>query len=503
MTGTGRIHAMMWILCILCVFRFQLKSANAQEKARPAGWRGDGSGHFPDANPPLKWSMKGDQPTNIVWQTEMPNMSCSSVIAAGERLFTTCNDCDLICVDKKTGKIIWVRSVSPYDAATKEEREAHKDAFLQLDALAKKRDDLAAKIPSAAQAGVPKLGEEMLKIEREMDKLLTGTDKVKYKNTGMSWSDGGYMAATPASDGACVYAWNGWGVTACFDLEGNRKWIRFDSLRWQEHGLYSSPLLIGDTLITCLGRQYLALDKRTGKDAWKAEIHSEEGGRYWYGSHVPMRIGAEDVILAGDGSLIRARDGVRFLKGAGYVSTPSPVAGDGFVCWMGGLRESPLKYYALPKTADTPSAPQIKIAELDTKGIEYINSSPLICNGLVYIVSANAILLVFDLAAEKLVYRKELDFGEQPKRSDRPYGCGVGASPSFAGGKIFLVGNFGTTLILEPGREYKEVGRNTIDRPIAFNYKNDAREGTISCPFFEGTRIYYRAQRYLYCIGER
>ena len=62
--------------------------------------------------------------------------------------------------------------------------------------------------------------------------------------------------------------------------------------------------------------------------------------------------------------------------------------------------------------------------------------------------------------------------------------------------------NFGTTLVLEPGREYKEVARNTVETRIDLNYKQGILEGTVSSPFFVGSRIYYRGQRFLYCLGE-
>jgi len=112
------------------------------------------------------------------------------------------------------------------------------------------------------------------------------------------------------------------------------------------------------------------------------------------------------------------------------------------------------------------------------------------------------VLYAIDVVAEKIVYRKDLDFGEDQKRADRPYGCGISASPALAGGKIFITGNFGTTLVIEPGREYREVSRNTIDQRFDYNYKTNMLEGTVSNPFFDGSKIFYRAQKYLYCIGE-
>lgn len=157
--------------------------------------------------------------------------------------------------------------------------------------------------------------------------------------------------------------------------------------------------------------------------------------------------------------------------------------------------------YVLPSSTDGKTTPAIQKYTFDFKASGYMSTSPLYHDDLIYILGSNPILFVYESKPDKLVYSKDLNLGDTPKRGDRPYGCGLCASPSFAGGKIFLQSNFGTTLVLEPGREYKELARNTIERHFPFNYKDDMLEGTVSNPYFEGERIYYRAQRYLYCIG--
>ncbi len=465
---------------------------------QPVGWRGDGSGHFPGATPSLNWSLKDGKGTNIAWQSLMPFDSPSSVIVVGDKLFTTGNDFELICVEKRTGKILWVKPVSPYDAATGEERAANKELFDKLDQLAQKRNELLAKIPAPGTNSLGALGAEISKTDNAMMKELAASDKVKFKHPGTG--EGGFMASTPVSDGKLVCAWNAWGVTACFDLDGNRKWIRFDKLAWQEHGHYASPLMAGDLVIVHLGgRQYLALDKKGGTEAWR--MYPEVSPLRNFGSSVRARIGGEDAIVTGAGGLIRASDGRQFGKDCSFGLTPSPVVGDGLAF---GLRNSgkTAGYYKLPEKIEDSFKPAVKGNSLAITNAFSFMSSPLYHDGLLYVVIDKSMLYVFDVVAEKLAYRLELPFGEIPTRGDRPYGCGICASPSFAAGKIFLTGNFGATLVIEPGREYKEVSRNTIDQRINYSYKTNALEGTVSCPFFDGNFIFYRAQRYLYCIGK-
>jgi len=471
---------------------------------RPIGWRGDGSGHFPGATPPMSWGYKDGKGSNIAWMTEMPS-SPSSVIVAGDRLLATINQYELVCLDKRTGRILWMRTVSPYDAATKEDRAANKEAFEKMDKLAIARDELLAQIPAPGTNSVGKLVGGIEKNNDEIQKLLTETDKEKYKNPGMNWSDGGFMASTPAYDGKFVYAWNGWGVAACFDLDGKRKWIRFDKAQWHEHGHYGSPLPVGDLLITHLGQQHLALNKETGAEVWRTNWLQLPGqsAPCFYASPVITSIGGEKVVVTGEGGLIRAADGKQLTRGWYYGGSPSPITGDGFLLAVDGYFRSPI-YYKLPEKTDAPFTPVLKGLSLKISKPDFPTSSPLYNDGLLYVVNVKPMLYVYDVAAEKLVYSNELNFGEspQPERGDRPYGCGVAASPALAGGKIFITGNFGTTLIIEPGREYKEVGRNTIDQRFYHSYKTNMLEGTVSNPFFDGKNIFYRAQKYLYCIGE-
>jgi hypothetical protein len=49
----------------------------------------------------------------------------------------------------------------------------------------------------------------------------------------------------------------------------------------------------------------------------------------------------------------------------------------------------------------------------------------------------------------------------------------------------------GETLVLAPGREYKEIGRNVLDK------------GSGASPAPEGKVLLVRAGKRLYCIGEK
>jgi hypothetical protein len=47
------------------------------------GWRTDGTGRYPDAQPPTEWSAQ----SNVVWKTPLPKPSNATPILVGDRLF--------------------------------------------------------------------------------------------------------------------------------------------------------------------------------------------------------------------------------------------------------------------------------------------------------------------------------------------------------------------------------------------------------------------------------
>jgi hypothetical protein len=120
--------------------------------------------------------------------------------------------------------------------------------------------------------------------------------------------------------------------------------------------------------------------------------------------------------------------------------------------------------------------------------------------------------VVFDAKATSaknaLVYCKKLPFDMKNPKHRKTWGCGIGASPCFAGKYIYMIDNAGCTLVIEPGREYKQVAKNNLDHVQEAGWEekhwNDHyHEVTLSTPVFEGNRLYVRGEQFLYCISEK
>ena len=177
------------------------------------GWRGPrGDGTSQESGLPTKWS--GTE--NVVWKTPIPGIGYSSPIVWGDHIFLTTafaerKDRVLLCVDRKSGKIIWQKTVL--------------------------HAPLESKNPANSYA--------------------SSTPATDGKHVYVTFLDGNQVAV------------------AAYDFTGQQKWIvrpgPFDS----PHGFCHSPVLFDDkVLLACCGSKsgfVAALNCSDGKKAWKVE----------------------------------------------------------------------------------------------------------------------------------------------------------------------------------------------------------------------------------------
>jgi hypothetical protein len=63
--------------------------------------------------------------------------------------------------------------------------------------------------------------------------------------------------------------------------------------------------------------------------------------------------------------------------------------------------------------------------------------------------------------------------------------------------------NQGTSVILKPGREFKEVRRNRIETQLERVWPIPSQETlAYAPPIADAKCLYLRGERYLYCVGE-
>jgi outer membrane protein assembly factor BamB len=489
----------------------------------PIGWRGDGTGRYPGATPPTSWERRtnasGYTTKGIAWMAPMPNTGVATPIVVGDKIFLTSEVSDLMCLDKQTGKVLWIRSSPEFEALSNEDRKTNSAFAERLAPLAaeltKANSDavavLNAQLPGALTT-VSRTLDPVLKRKRDLEKKIQDEQlAIDKKGFARYWGQAvfGFAGQTPTSDGKHVCVFFTTGVTACYDLDGNHKWIAGGRGGGSEHGNFASPLLVGNRLVIW-ANEMRAYDVDSGKLVWTNAAKAFNT----YGSLFRVESGGELVAAFQWGFFARIRDGQPIWdKGVFGDSVTTPIVEGDTIFAHGGYpkfndKTKGLKAFKIPASTDNGKltvAYELKEQWADDELVVdkqknpfdrgYV-ASPLYVDGLIYQITQGGGLLVNDAATGALVYRKVLPLKPRTHYWDW---AGCSASPTLAGKFIYLMDNQGTTLVIQPGREYREVAHNYIAESA--NGKEQAQLN--STPIFEGTRMYYRTPGHLFCIGEK
>lgn len=468
---------------------------------------------------------------NIAWMTRMTGRSISQPIVVGDRIFVGSATSDLMCIDKKSGKVLWVRPNTPYDALTPDERAAIPGMQDKIEPLVAKLNKLTDELVAAINAAVSADGmssaqqtevDKKVKLRSDAEKAVhdafEAIDKKKY--CALYRNEVSPANATPVSDGQHV--WWGCGgsqwstgnyLIACFDLDGKRVWTRLDStLGAAEHGNHVSPALVDGKIIWSAHQTLVGLDAKTGQEVWRTNTTKTPRDDWTNapGQPVIAKVGDLSVIVAHKG-LYRVSDGV--AVGPTFMDTmftsAAPIVEDGVVydCarYRGGGK--PLSFIAvkLPASAGPRAEvlwdPDGKEVSTPTRGFAFQIASCLYVDGAVYYVDMTGGLSVVDPAGKKCLYRLWLDGYNRYSRMV----FGFCASPTMAGKakSIYIVDDSGFTHILAPGPTFKEIGRNVLENVhLSGQGGNPCRqESFYTSPWFEGNAMYLHGEEYLYCIG--
>ncbi len=191
---------------LIALLAVTLLSAPPPSADHPVGWRGDGSGRFPESTPPTEWAVA----KNVRWSAVV-GKGYASPIVVGNRIVVASEPGVLVALDRADGKEKWKVSVGPSDLA-----------------------DASAR---------------------------TLAEEYQAKDTG-------FAAATPVSDGSTIYATFANGIVRAVDLDGKPKWTAFvDARQNTAYGRSSSPILVGGRLIVHMTHLY-AFDAASGKQLW-------------------------------------------------------------------------------------------------------------------------------------------------------------------------------------------------------------------------------------------
>lgn len=425
--------------------------ADERERNWPQ-WRGPlGTGVAPHADPPLHWSESATGTENVRWKTALPGLGHSAPIVWRDRIFVT--------TAVPFGKARSPR-MSGAPGAHDNLPITHKHRFLLL---AISRDDGRVLWQRALAEALPHEG---------------------------AHRSGSLASHSPVTDGTHVYAFFGSYGLFCVDFDGETKWHKQLGLMHTKHGHGegSSPVLHGDTIIVNWDHEgasfIVALDKRSGEQRWRRD---REEVTSWATPVTAEVDGRAQVIVSGTARIrgydLKSGETVWECGGLSNNVVASPVVGNGIV--------------VAASSYDTRNMLAIRLAGAagDVTGSEHVlwsrrHRTPYVPSPLLYDGS-----LYFLRHYQGILTRVHLATGEEP---DGPYRLGglfdIYASPIGAGGRIYVTGRNGETLVLEHDRHgvapLTELARNTLDDDISASAAVVDRE------------LFLRGEHFLYCISE-
>jgi outer membrane protein assembly factor BamB len=294
----------------------------------------------------------------------------------------------------------------------------------------------------------------------------------------MHWH--GYASSTPAVDADGVYCFFGKSGVVHIDHGGNLRWQTRIGDQTHGWGSAASPVLCGDLVIVngfveC--GALVALDRRTGKEVWRAGGLKES----W---NTPLLVslpdGKQELVVAGFG-MITAFDpatgeSLWSCKGIDWYIVGSMVAhGDTVYCLAGKGVEATMAVRAGGRGDVT----ETHVVWRAKKGSNV--SSPVYYDGHLYFAHENqAIAYCLDARTGAVVYEQRL-----PRMGE------IYASPIIADEKLVYVSRQGGTAVLAAGPAFKLLAHNVfVDDSSVFN----------ASPVVSDNGLLVRSNRYLYCL---
>lgn len=274
-----------------------------------------------------------------------------------------------------------------------------------------------------------------------------------------------YACETPVTDGKRVFAYFGMTGVFCYDLDGKLLWQKdlgaYKTLNgW---GTGASPVIFKDILYIQVDNEensfLVALDALTGNEKWK--VDRDEKTNYSTPVIWKNKVRTE---LVTTGQWARAYDPLTGkliweLKMNEGMAVPSPVY-DYEHIYLGkaGGPNKPGMLYSVKAGSNGDITPAD--SGLVSYGVEWTlrqtgvaNSSPLLCNGLIYLLgSRGGEFYCLDAATGATVYKEKID---------KVGACW--ASPWIQGDKIYFYDEKGITQVVQAGREFKLLSQNKLD----------------------------------------
>jgi outer membrane protein assembly factor BamB len=296
-------------------------------------------------------------------------------------------------------------------------------------------------------------------------------------------SKNSHASPTPLTDGQRLYVHFGHQGTACLDLHGKLIW-KNTSIRYQPvHGNGGAPILTDNALVfSCDGydQQFVvALDRAKGTILWKTDRNTDSFKKFSFSTPLLITVdGQKEIISPGSGAVwaydpATGREIWR-VRYEGYSVIPRPVYGHGLVFVSSGF-ESPSLLAVRPDGQGDVTASHV--AWTIRKGAP-LTPSPLLVGDELYLVSDTGTASCLDAKTGKVHWQERI-------------GGNYSASPLYADGKIYCQSEEGTAVVLQAGKRFQVLARNSLG------------ERTLASYAVSDGAFFIRTENHLYRIQQR
>jgi outer membrane protein assembly factor BamB len=269
-----------------------------------------------------------------------------------------------------------------------------------------------------------------------------------------------YASASVVTDGTMVYAsFESEGFYA-FDVNGTPKWnVSFGGMAKAGLGPGTSPILFGPYVILQAdlemgaGSSIVALDRVTGKEAWR----TPRTNRRSWATPILVESGGRTELVASGAEAVAAYDpmtGKELWRTDGTRSHPIPsfVAGHGLVFATAG---SQAKVAFAIRPGPNGEVDGTRVAWRHNRGTAYV-ASPILVGDYLYMLSDGGIMTCLDAKTGAVVY----EGGRVPVPAT------FRASPVAFGDKILLTSEDGDTYVIRAGPKHEVLRTNSIGEPV-------------------------------------
>ena len=434
---------------LLLLFLVAAATLHSSAQADWPQFRGPGGhGIARESNIPLQWS--GAE--HVRWVADIPGTGWSSPVVQGD--------------------LVWLTTA----IETKPSPEQLEVQFQQsqLDREQFKRRQVAGSVSL-----------RVLSLNRKSGKVVLDTELANIENPEAIHVGNSYASPTPFIEGDRLYVHFGIYGTFCLDRDTHRVIWRRSIPVFYSVGVGSSPVLYKDLLVlVCDGidKQFvIALDKNTGETAWKTPrppFRVEDGQRRKaYSTPLFVSYDGRDQLVIPGAQWIVSYDPAtgdeiwRVDHGEGFSTIPRPVYRDGVVFVCTGYGEPQLWAIKVDGTGDVTKS-HVKWKE---KSQIPKNPSPLLVNGLLFVINDNGVMTCLDSETGKTQWRKRVPGNHS-------------ASPVFANGHVFLFSHEGTVTAIKASAEASESIESHIDDQL------------MASPAILSDSVLLRTRHKLYCI---